>query len=286
MIHQKIGNSILSVVLLGTGGSLSAALLDFEGVSLPGVGYDNGAPATAPGEPPYTAGDPFVIDGFTLPNSFTQDVGFSYWSGFSLSSLTDNTVTSGDISAGSFNGYQYQSATGGAAGGSQYAIGTAFGSLTLGLPAGQDQPQSIDVTNNLYTAASMTHGDAFAKQFGGSDGTDPDFFRLLIEGVDHSENVTGSVTVDLADFTFAESGSDYILDTWETVDLSSLGSGVTALRFSLSSSDTGDFGMNTPAFFAIDNVSAVPEPGHFAGILGVLALAWIFQRRRHYKSGP
>ena len=46
------------------------------------------------------------------------------------------------------------------------------------------------------------------------------------------------------------------------------------LRFGFDSSDAGDFGINTPTYFAIDNLVTVPEPGHTLLIgLGLAALA-------------
>ena len=41
------------------------------------------------------------------------------------------------------------------------------------------------------------------------------------------------------------------MNTWEWVDLTTLGS-LDSVSFRLSSSDVGSFGMNTPAFFCID----------------------------------
>lgn len=62
-----------------------------------------------------------------------------------------------------------------------------------------------------------------------------------------------SIDFYLADYRFLDNTKDYIVDTWEWVDISELGS-VDSLTFRLSSSDTGIFGMNTPAYFCIDNV--------------------------------
>ena len=87
--------------------------------------------------------------------------------------------------------------------------------------------------------------------------------------------VTGEVEFYLADYRFADNGEDYIVDTWEYIDLSSLGA-VKSLEFGLSSSDVGDFGMNTPAYFALDTV--VPEPSSMA--LMVFGSLLISRRRK------
>ncbi|MCV6038158.1 DUF4465 domain-containing protein, partial [Escherichia coli] len=57
---------------------------------------------------------------------------------------------------------------------------------------------------------------------------------------------------------------------------------VSGLQFALSSSDSGAFGMNTPAYFAMDSlaVAAVPEPEQAALLLAGLALVGAVARRR------
>ena len=72
---------------------------------------------------------------------------------------------------------------------------------------------------------------------------------------------------------YADNGLDYIVDSWEYVELASLGV-VKSLEFGLSSSDAGALGMNTPGYFALDTV--VPEPGSVV----LLALGGFLARRR------
>jgi len=48
--------------------------------------------------------------------------------------------------------------------------------------------------------------------------------------------------------------NDYILDTWKWVNLKSLGR-IAKLGFSLRSTDNGNWGMNTPGYFCIDNLN-------------------------------
>ncbi|MBP5691315.1 MAG: DUF4465 domain-containing protein [Bacteroidaceae bacterium] len=76
--------------------------------------------------------------------------------------------------------------------------------------------------------------------------TADDEFILTITGYSGGE-ITDEVDVYLAE------GMD-ILNTWKKVDLSSLGY-VTSIGFSVSSTDTGDWGMNTPAYFCIDKLT-------------------------------
>ncbi|MHC4324705.1 MAG: DUF4465 domain-containing protein, partial [Planctomycetota bacterium] len=65
----------------------------------------------------------------------------------------------------------------------------------------------------------------------------------------------------LADYRFEDAGEDYIVDTWQYVDLTSLGE-VVSLEFALSSSDVGDWGMNTPGSFAVDTIVYEPASSY------------------------
>ena len=98
------------------------------------------------------------------------------------------------------------------------------------------------ITNSAYALSSMMNGDASAKKF-----TEDDWFKLTITGY-KGEEETGKV-----DFYLAKDGK--FVTYWDYVDLSSLGK-VTKLSFSLSSTDNGDWGMNTPAYFCFDDFGA------------------------------
>ena len=65
--------------------------------------------------------------------------------------------------------------------------------------------------------------------------------------------MTKTVEFYLADFRFSDNSQDYIVDTWTSVDISSLGA-VNQLTFKFESSDNGTFGMNTPAYVCIDDI--------------------------------
>lgn len=265
-------HSLILLALIGTSAA-QAALIDFEDISL-----SSGASYTgADGAGGFTSG------GAGFNNSYTDwGGGFATWDGFAVSSLGQTIIDQADIDDGLFSSYEFFSASGGAASGSNFAIGFVNNvGLTpeVSLPAGLYAPQSIAVTNTLWTWASMTHGDAFAKQFG----TEPnpnDYLFLTIEGLDASGNVIGSVDTYLADFRDPDPAAHFILDEWTEVDLTSIGADVSKLRFTLTSSDNGVFGMNTPAYFAMDNLVVVPEPSEWAVFAGVLAVALAVARRR------
>lgn len=110
------------------------------------------------------------------------------------------------------------------------------------------------VTNSTYAYYTMKDGDLYSKKFGGVTGNDPDFFKLTVIGYQNGQTLADSVHFYLADFRFADNSKDYIVDNWQFVNLASLGA-VDSFGFILTSSDTGAFGMNTPAYFCVDNFS-------------------------------
>lgn len=210
----------------------------------------------------------------------TQGVTFNtsqFGPGWSYSNVNDTTTAGFTNQWASITGTDV-SGTGNYVIGNSFAPGGAFFNLT-----GPTQVNSVSVSNATYAALSMRDGDSFAKAFGGPTGDDPDFFRVTFTG--HSEAdkggvVTGTQEFFLADYRFADNSLDYIVDDWNLLDLSGLGT-VQSVSIGLDSSDVGMFGMNTPAYVAIDNLSltAVPEPGSFA-LLGTIGLGLALRRRR------
>ncbi len=234
--------ALCALVVLMLTGVIRADLANFDDLTLASQGYWNGSD----GSGGFTSGDAM------FNNSFTDwGGGVTSWEGFAYSNITD-TAASGF-------GAQYNAITGGGQSGSaNYGIGFVGWAQppTITLTA-STIVDGLYVTNNNYTYYSMLNGDDWAKKFGGSSGDDEDWFALTVTGKDASESIVGAVDFYLADYRFSDNSQDYIIDTWQFVDLSSLGI-VKSLEFTLNSSDVGDFGMNTPAYFVIDTV--VPEP--------------------------
>jgi Domain of unknown function (DUF4465) len=151
--------------------------------------------------------------------------------------------------------HQFAAITGAAPGGSGN-YGVSFGSdAVINLPAGAS-PVSFEVTNTTYDYLSMTHGDGFGAPF-----TTGDFFELKIfgyTGLYGSGAEVGEVDFDLARYTSPDS---LPINVWTLVDLTSL-AGSQSLTFDYASSDVGPFGVNTPEYFAMDDLTlgvAAPE---------------------------
>lgn len=251
----------------------AAAISDFDSLTLASGSHWGGAGS---GETGFTDGDVY----------YSHNSGEWSWDGFAYSNETDITT------AGYTNQFSAYASTSSA--GNQYGIGyvpSDWMSETY-----DPIPQSISligsnydttisgmwVTNTTYAYLAMRDGDGSADKFGGTEGDAADYFNLLITGIRADTTYTDTVSFALADFTFAENSQDYIIDDWTWVDLSGLGS-IVSLEFSFESSDTEDYGIDTPTYFAMDNfngsefVAPIPEPTTMV-LLGLGAL--MFRRKK------
>lgn len=258
---------------LGTAIACAQTTVTFEELPLGSSGYYNGSDG---------AGG-WSSQGVSFRNSYNAT--WQSWGGWSYSNVSD-AVTPGFTN-------QYAAFTGGGANGSggvnigeTYAIATGSNAW-FNLPS-VSLLQSVEITNTTYTALSMRDGDQFAKKFGGMSGNDPDFFEVIFRGYDSLGgvgNVTGEVKVALADFRSANNLDDYILNRWLQVDLTAL-SQARSVKLAYASSDVGQFGINTPLYVAMDNLTftAVPEPTSLALCGAIAAAGWGWRRVRKRNS--
>ncbi len=111
-------------------------------------------------------------------------------------------------------------------------------------------PVALTIDNTAYTYWVMKKGSAFSKPF-----TDSDWLALDINGVDGDGKTVSRITVDLA-------AKGNAIDKFTQVDLQPLGKNIHAIYFTMRSSDTGQWGMNTPAYFALGSMYVV-YPGNY-----------------------
>jgi hypothetical protein len=232
---MRFRNLLFGITILAAAGVAHADIADFEDLALTPESYWNGSDGSGG----------FASGGAYFSNTYNTDWGS--WDGFAYSYSTD-TATDGPAA-------QYNAITGAGQGGSAnygicYIGWTSLPRVTLDAPGIVD---GLYVTNTNYAYYALLNGSNFSKKFGGAAGYDPDWFMLTITGIDAAGAVTGTVDFYLADYRPVDAAHDYIIDTWQYVDLASLGV-VESLEFSLSSSDVGDWGMNTPAYFALDTI--------------------------------
>lgn len=200
--------------------------IDFEDVSLPSKGYLDSIQGG------------LISKGFTFENSY-----LGYFSnGFAVSNIV-NVDTAG------FKNMYATYAGSGASSSNNYLLATNNAGIKLPSTA---QLLSIEITNSTYAALSMKNGDSFAKKFSGKD---KDFFKVWVKGY-AAGKVKDSLEVYLANFQFADSTQNFIQKEWKIVDLSKFVS-IDSLNFKLESKDVGQYGMNTPGYFSLDNIKFI-----------------------------
>lgn len=237
-------------------GLMAQTTASFENFNLPPNTFLNNA---APNEA-------FVSGPVALPNNYNPQ--WMSWTGWAISNRTD-TITPGFLNESS------AMAGSGADSTATYAVSYAFDGAVMRLlgPAAGGTVLGLYVTNNAYAYYSMKDGDPFAKKFGGPTGNDPDFFLLTIKKYRNGVLGPDSVNFYLADYRFADNSKDYIVKAWTYVNLSTLGP-ADSLLFTLASSDVGAFGMNTPAYFCIDEVSIQPTVSQKEAMLALDFALW------------
>jgi hypothetical protein len=233
-----LASALLSVTTL----KAQFNMVDFEDLTLPAVDtFYNGAD----GAQQFTSNDA------VFGNSFEDFGTYVVWSGFAYSNMTDN-ITPGF-------GNQYSSFAGmGADNSEKYAVYTSGD--TLYLPSSSNFG-NVSIVNTTYTGISMRDGDQFAKQFGSPNGPDgqpdgtngEDYFYITVYGWDENDDLVDSTEIYLADFQSGDANDHYILDQWTEFNLSFL-DGSSYITFGFVSSDVGQWGINTPLYFAMDNL--------------------------------
>ncbi len=101
------------------------------------------------------------------------------------------------------------------------------------------------VTNTNYALSSLVYGDTFAAAAGADS-----WFKIVATGYDKQGAETGTAEFLLCD------GREDIVNTWERFDLTPLGE-VAKVKFHLEGSADlcGEWGLNTPKYFAFDDVA-------------------------------
>jgi len=236
------------------------AVVDFEDVAVEGPAVEA---YTGPGGGVYYNGSDgaggFSSVGVYFENAYNAD--WMSWSGWAYSTTTD-------VETAGF-GNQYSSYAGGAASGEVYAV--TYAPSVVRLPAGMRAPMRVSVSMTTYAAKAILEGDAFTRPFGDDPATEgivetdyPDVFTLTITGYAADGSALGSVETVLADYR-GPAETDGVLEGWTEVNLGPIAQSgwgqrqsVAELGFSLESTDVGAFGMNTPAYVAVDDLVIEP----------------------------
>lgn len=200
----------------------------------------------------------FPVNGvYTLESgnaTFYGNVSWStLWGNFNCSNGTDTVNTAYDATAASITGSGY---------GSSANYGIAFvptdfmgpvpsKSIPVGLKL-KNAAVGKNVAGVYYSNAVFTY--RYIADTANHFAANHFYMKLLMRGYLNGIKSTDSVMVTLADFT---NTNTVLVNKWEWANLSALGN-VDSVTFDLVSNDTaGGFGINTPAYFAIDNFTTL-----------------------------
>jgi hypothetical protein len=241
-------------------------VLDFADLTVPISGYFNGDPGTlSPGQ---SVSTPWTSAGVSFANMFGIDsyggFNYEYWYGFAYSNVVNTTDPAFGNQYASYPGGGYQSST--------YAVAYDDGA-TIALPVATTVA-GMRIANTTYAALTMRDGD----QYGFTNPLPAGGWFAATATGKLAGATTGTATFYLADLRGASPPG--ILASWAWFDLTTLGT-VDTIEFTFDGSDKGTFGLNTPAYFAMDDltVTAVPEPATWALLIGGAATALLAARR-------
>ena len=158
-----------------------------------------------------------------------------FWSGIAISNRTETT-----FSALTLTPDQYNNITGKAHSGKNFAVITTYGE-TIDLGEGV-VIKKLFYTNSAYTVNSILNGDNYS----GAKFDATDWFKCTLIAT-KADGTTANVDIDLAkDGTY--------VSQWQLLDLSSLGT-ITSLGFAFSGSRSNDYGVLTPAYICLDDIT-------------------------------
>lgn len=215
--------------------------LDFEEYNLP---LDTAITASAT-----NPDSSFIFNGLEFPSIYSAAYGGFWVGGWALSTSRNDSIKDFTNLFGSASG-------GGALGSKTYMVGQNGAYI---LPDENVFVYSPDYTNLAYTAEVLLNGSGFSTAFGtDSTGTDVGFPDSLILFMNYylDGELVNFTRLPLANYALAPQ-ADYIITEWgqslvNAGDLPLIRAD--SIVFNLVSSQSGQFGNNTPDFFAIDDL--------------------------------
>ena len=217
----------------------AATVATFEDIFVPAEGHIIFKPENPENNKPYNGS--FERGLFKFNASYTNFDGYDSWGGFAIANHNDNTYVGLDD--------QYKNAKGGGHNSANYAVAYVYGNCSVDVEAGSEGAvvSGFYLNNAAYALNSVLNGDPYS----GAAFATGDWFKLTITGT-KADGTKTSKDVYLADYRSANDADHYYISDWTWVDLSTMGA-LTNVSFALSSTRTGDWGMNTPAYFCIDD---------------------------------
>lgn len=168
----------------------------------------------------------------------------TWWSGYALSNENSRE----------FNGLQDQFRVSAASGldGSKgflvaYPMWDNVNKIEVTSSSQGDIVKGVFVCNTSYVVNSIVKGDRFSSVFG-----DGDYFKVIFKGT-NADGETKTVEYYLADFRNQDNKEHYYIDSWQWVDLTSLGK-VKYISLDFESNKRNQYGITVPAYICLDNL--------------------------------
>jgi hypothetical protein len=215
-------------------------VVDFEELSLDPESHWNGSD----GSGQFTSGY------LKFYNSFTDwGGGATSWNGFAYTNETDATTLSYTNEFSSAHGEGVWSSE-------SYAVSYIMGdwmndyhpvpsAMKIDTESAPEEIPGMFISLNAYSSLYMADNDFYPNG--------EHWLRLHIAAYSTSTWYATSADILLADYRFDNSNLDFKMEDWAYIDLS-WADGTDSLLFYIYSSDAGEYGVNTPAYFCIDNV--------------------------------
>lgn len=200
---------------------------DTKGTPMTGVYYDSQLEGS------------FPSGSYTFSNNYSLSWGS--WTGAALSNRTQTTFSS-------ITPDQYNSAVGAGYDSSEnYAVAYDNGTILVqnNIIEG-DSIRGFYITNSAWGKLCVEKGSGVASAFKTGD-----YFKVIFTGKKANGEET-TMEYYLADYRAEKETDHYVLDTWQWVDLRPLGK-VLSVSFKFDGSDKGSYGLNTSAYFCMDN---------------------------------
>lgn len=169
---------------------------------------------------------------------------FDFWSGFAISNESSTEATD-------YKG-QFRSSVGKAYEGENYAVCYPQGQyIRMTTPAETGEVVSgFYITSTAWTKYAILNGDGMSSD-GGKPFAKGDWLKITVKGYLKEEQVS-SLDYYLADYRSENEKDHYIVDSWQWLDLTSLGN-IDAVTFVMDGSKRNDYGVTTPIYFCLDN---------------------------------
>ncbi|MBI3518834.1 MAG: DUF4465 domain-containing protein [Bacteroidetes bacterium] len=207
----------------------------------------------------------FTVAGTTF--QYEWDGTYNYWSGgtsYTNKKDTINTVGPAPL----YYTNVYSCIPGSAFSGANYA--TVQQNAVISFSNNTTAVTGFYITNTTYAWKVIKRGNFVARKFGDTTGTHsgtsipqgeyPDWFKVIVRGYRGGSMITDSVEYYLADYRAPGTSNDYVIKNWQYVNCAALGQ-VDSIKFEMKSSDVGNYGINTPTFFSMDNFTTQSTVG-------------------------